>query len=366
MRKLDQYILAQFLNILVMALIGFISIFVIVDLIENLDRFIDNSVPGTVVLQYYLFSLPWFANIALPMSVLISTVFSIGLMAKRNEWTAMKSSGISLYRIAVPLVICGLLLSSVSYVLDNQLVTWGNEHRFNIEREYIKRKARKSIRKPKKVMQDVFLQKKGSLNISLDTYRTYTKEAQGVNIVKLDSGLVRSRIDAKKMAFIDSLQQWVVSDFSIRTFDSSGTEKGIAISTGDTLLTIGFVPNDISQQFKSPEELNREELKQRIALLEENGVNTRRWEVVKQFKISFAFTNLIVILFGLPLVVMKLKGGLTFGAGMSVFVIFSYYAVIKFGQSMGFKGILEPLLSAWIGNIVFIIGGIILILLARK
>ncbi len=366
MRKLDQYILSQFLSILAMALLGFISIFVIVDLIENLDRFIDNSVPAGIVLKYYLYSLPWFVNIALPMSVLISTVFSIGLMAKRNEWTAMKSSGISLYRIAVPLLICGVLLSGGSYLLDNQFVTWGNEHRFNIEREYIKRKARKSIRKPKKIMKDVFLQKKGSVNISLDTYRSYTKEAQGVNIVQLDGGLVRSRIDARKMTFIDSLKQWVISDYSIRTFDASGTETNIAISTGDTLLTIGFVPDDISQQFKSPEELNYKELEQRIALLEENGVNTRRWKVVKQFKISFAFTNLIVILFGLPLVVMKLKGGLTFGAGMSVFVIFSYYAFIKFGQSMGFKGILEPVLSAWIGNIVFITGGIILILLARK
>lgn len=366
MKKLDQYLLKQFFNILIMALLGFISIFVIVDLIENLDRFIDNSVPGKIVLTYYLYSLPWFVNIALPMSVLISTIFSVGLMAKRNEWTAMKATGISLYRIAFPLLLCGFFISGASYVLDNQLVSWGNEHRFNIEREYIKRKAKKSISKPKKIMKDVFLQKQESLHISLATYRTHQKSAEGINIVQLDSGQVYKRLDAQQMSYIDSLSQWAISGYSIRSFDTTGHEISVTISDGDTLLSIDFSPDDIAQQFKSPEELNYQELEKRIELLQENGVNTRRWEVVQQFKISFAFTNLIVIMFGLPLVVMKMKGGLTFGAGMSVFVIFTYYAFIKFGQSMGFKGILEPVLSAWIGNIIFIIGGIILIVIARK
>ena len=83
-------------------------------------------------------------------------------------------------------------------------------------------------------------------------------------------------------------------------------------------------------------------------------------------KISFSLTALIVVLFGLPLAVSKQKGGLAFAAGMSVLVIFAYYAFIKFGQSLGYKEVLDPLLSAWIGNIIFGIGGIILLLSVRK
>ena len=111
---------------------------------------------------------------------------------------------------------------------------------------------------------------------------------------------------------------------------------------------------------------NYNELTERIVQLKENGVKTTRWEISRYFKISFAFTNLIVVLFGLPLVVIKPRGGLTFGAGMSFLVIFFYYAFIKFGQSLGFKGILEPMLSAWIGNVVFSIGGLLLLFFARK
>ena len=100
----------QFLSIFIMAIVGFVTVFVIVDLIENIDKFIDNNVPLKIVLLFYFYTLPWFFSIGLPMATLIATVFSVGLMAKRNEWTAMKSSGISLYRIAVPLISIGLLL----------------------------------------------------------------------------------------------------------------------------------------------------------------------------------------------------------------------------------------------------------------
>ena len=69
------------------------------------------------------------------MSVLISTVISLGSIVKRNEWTAMKASGISIYRISIPLIFSGFLLSGISFLLDNKLVSYGNEKRFDIDRD---------------------------------------------------------------------------------------------------------------------------------------------------------------------------------------------------------------------------------------
>ena len=127
MKKLDLYLLNRFLIVLFLAIIGFVSIFLIVDLIENLDRFMDNNVPKEIVTKYYIYTLPYFLSIGLPMSVLISTVISLGYLVKRNEWTAMKASGISIYRVAIPLVLSGFLLSFLSFFLDNKLVYYGNE-----------------------------------------------------------------------------------------------------------------------------------------------------------------------------------------------------------------------------------------------
>ena len=110
LKKLDLYILSQFLVILFLSIVGFLSIFLVVDLIENLDRFMDNNVPKNIILEYYVYSLPYFLSIGLPMSVLISTVLSLGNLVKRNEWTAMKASGISIYRVAIPLILSGFVV----------------------------------------------------------------------------------------------------------------------------------------------------------------------------------------------------------------------------------------------------------------
>ena len=76
----------------------------------------------------------------------ISTVLSLGNLVKRNEWTAMKASGISIYRVAIPLILSGFVLSGFSFLLDNKLVSHGNEKRFDIDRDYVKRKSRHKIK----------------------------------------------------------------------------------------------------------------------------------------------------------------------------------------------------------------------------
>ncbi len=127
MRKLDLYLVRQFVVLLALILIGFQVIFIIVDIFENLDKFIDNKVPIKIVFLFYIYTLPWFINIGLPMAVLIATVFSMGLLVKRNEWTAMKASGISLYRVVVPFLLVSSCVSVCSFYLDNSLVSLGNE-----------------------------------------------------------------------------------------------------------------------------------------------------------------------------------------------------------------------------------------------
>ena len=366
MKKLDIYLLRQFITILTMAILGFVSVFVIVDLIENIDKFIDNSVPIKIIILFYFYTLPWFFSIGLPMATLIATVFSIGLIAKRNEWTAMKSSGISLYRIAIPLLLVGIVLSIISYELDNNLVTKGNEKVTEIEQQYMRRKARKNTFRKNKILYDVLLQKHETTHISLGKYSISGMEADNATIFSIEDGILTKRIDARKLFWNDSLLLWNMNNYSIRNFDETGNEIDVIISVVDTLINANFIPDDITQQFKSPDEMNFNELTERIALLKENGVKTIRWEVARYNKVSFSLTSLIVILFGLPLAVSKQKGGLAFAAGMSVFVIFAYYAFIKFGQSLGYKEVLDPFISAWIGNVIFAIGGLILLFSVRK
>ncbi|MBC8323621.1 MAG: LptF/LptG family permease [Candidatus Marinimicrobia bacterium] len=363
LKKLDIYLLRQFISILILSLMGFLCVFVIVDLIENLDRYIDNKMPWGIVLKYYGYSLPYFINIALPMSMMIASVFSIGLMAKRNEWTAMKSGGISLYRLTAPLLLFSIAISLVSFQFDNTYVSWGMSMRGEIEKEYMKKKPR---RRSKKTLKDIFMQKQEYQHIAITKYQSHSRKAVGITMITFADSLIQQRMDAKNMTWIDTLESWAIFDYSLRSFDENGIENSVMISERDTLLNLDFIPDDIMKGNKHPDELNFKELKARIKYLQSNGVDATRWRVQRHFKVAFAFTNLIVVLFGIPLVVMKPKSGLAFGGGVSFLVIFSYYAFIKFGQSLGINGVMDPMLSAWLGNIVFISGGLLLLFSVRK
>ena len=164
----------------------------------------------------------------------------------------------------------------------------------------------------------------------------------------------------KKINWNSRKKKWLISNYSIRKFDQNGKEKEIYIGEQDTLIDLSFLPRDIYQQARKPDELDFFALTDMIQKLKKNGVETLKWEVTRYLKISFAFTNLIVVICGIPLVVIRERGELSFGAGASIFVIFGYYAFIKFGQSLGFKGLLSPIMSAWIGNLIFFLIGIVL------
>ena len=363
MKKLDLYIIRQFLSTLAMTLMGFVSVILVVDLIENLDRFIDNSIPAGITFTYYIYAIPWFINLGLPMSMLISTVFTVGVLAKRNELTAMKSNGISLYRIAIPITSIGFIVSLISFELDNRWVTKGNKARYDIERQYMKRKAR--VRTQKEI-RNIFLQKNEMNHISLAKFRPESNAGNDITFITLDKGTVTKRMDGKTVKWLDSLKVWNVQNYSIRDFDENGSVKNTIISKKDTIIDLNFSPDDITQQSKKPDEMSYSDLTDRIQQLKENGVDSTKWEVDRYFKISFAFTNFIIVLFGIPLVVVRPKGGLSFGAGMGIFVIFIYYVFIKLGMSIGYSGITSPVTAAWMGNILFFIGGILLLIFVRK
>ena len=167
------------------------------------------------------------------------------------------------------------------------------------------------------------------------------------------------------MNWISEKSGWLVSGFKVRIFDRNGNET-VTSFPSDSLFKFNLKPEDIISTSIKPDEMRFGELSSFIQRLRQSGNDPRKWEVNLHFKISFAFTNFIVVLFGIPLASVKQRAGIGFGAGMSLLVIFIYYGFIKFGQVLGYKGILSPFLSVWFGNIIFLIAGVYLLYKIRQ
>ena len=364
MKKIDYYILREFSIIFLFVSVFFVLVSFIVDIFENLNRFIDNEVTNDILIDYYVASLPEMISVTIPVTCLVASVFTYGMMVQRKEWLVFKSSGLSLYRLAFPILFVGLFMSLGSFYFENNIVIKNNKIKNEIKDNHLKKNRNKA--KDKSIYENVYLQKNQNYLIAVEEYNDINQTIVNLNFIELSDGKMIRRIDSKKSTWKPLEEKWKIRDYSIREFDNSGSEKMIATSKQDSLLNLNFTPEDINQTGNSSEEISYNQLKNQIITLKNNGVNTVKWEVDLHYKIAYSFISLIIIFCGIPLSVFRSNTTLAFGGGLSLATIFAYIVLLKFGQSLGYAGSLSPFLAAWFSNIIFIIIGTWLMLNARK
>jgi lipopolysaccharide export system permease protein len=140
-RHLDRYVLREQLAALAAGLVFFVSIFVVVDVFEKIDTFLDNQVPLATVLLYYLVSIPGIILQVLPMAMLLSCLIALGQIGRSNELTAMRAAGIGPARIAAPILIAAFLTSALVFVTNEIFLPHLNARRTEILRVDIRSRA---------------------------------------------------------------------------------------------------------------------------------------------------------------------------------------------------------------------------------
>ena len=353
-KLLDKYIIINFLGKILITLLTFITIFVLVDIIDNLDHIMDSKMSSIEIIKYYLHSIPWYLSIALPMSLLLGTVFTMGILQKNNELSAIKASGISIGRLAIPLFIIGILFSIFSFYFENLIVTHHLQQRNEIGIKYnlISSKSNKMKKK------NIYRQESPNKILGIKNYKFRSQVAENISIQNIENGKLQSRLDAPYMKWDSKTNQWIIPEYYIRNWKNE-TLNYLA-SNNDSILQLEFTPTDLIQTTVKPEEMNYWELVNFVDKLKKNGVKDPRWAVNMHFKTAFACTSILMVIFGLSLSIRNPRSSLTVGIGISIFVIFIYYAGIKTGQSLGFKGALSPFISVWAPNFIFLLSGLYL------
>ncbi len=359
MKILDKYLLKNYFANFLGAVIVFISIFLLVDLVEKIDNFLDYDLTFLQVLYYYFYTIPWFIHISIPMSALIAVVFSLGKLIKFKEFVALKSSGISLYRVGTPLLIVGLLTSIFAFEFEDMVVVPARQKISEFEREYMTR----SYKKRREVIQrDIYVQLENGLILIVRSYNTGTNHGKFATIQKIDDGILSMRYDAQNIYWKN--EKWILTEIQKRNFENSKEEY----SFNDSLtIELGIKPEDLVQKNIDPENMTYLQLKSFIKKLENLGINSTKWKVNLYFKTALNFTSFIVILFGISIVTFQSRsGGSGAGIAISLMVIFIYYGVVMFGKILGIEGQLAPFISVWIPNFIFLFLGGVLLLGAKK
>ncbi len=352
-KQIDRYIIIQFVKNFLFALLCFILIFILVDLFENLDKFLDNKLTFGAVLNYYLYFIPEIIRLITPIAVLLATLFTAGRMVNFNEIIAVKNAGISLMRFMMPFLAMGLVITILSLYFNNWIVPEANKKKFFIERNYLgKNKNTVGLNK-------LYFQDSKNQLILIDQFKETDLSANRVSIqlYKPDSlSMLTKRVDAAQMKWDGS--KWILFNVAERNFTPGKEElksyDSIPVSGIEGLNKINLVPSQITRKQLKPEEMNYGELEEFIVSMKKGGQNTDRQMVDFYSKISFSFASFIIIIFGISISTgSKRRKGMALQFGISILVSFIYLGFIKISQSFGYNGDLNPLFTAWLANIAF-------------
>jgi len=353
MTRLDRYIIRQFILTAFFSLFAITIIFVAVNLMDNLDDFLDLNASVGKIAAYYLYFIPEIIKLMTPVAMLLSALFTTGRLSTYNELTALKSGGVSLYRFMLPMIVFAIFVSGVSIYFNGWVVPFANKKKIEIGRVYFQ----KDIEYVSK--NNIFIQDSRTRIISIGIFDDTRNVAIHVSIQDFDPGnlsVIAARFDANEMRWDPAAKQWTLFQGFERRFNND-TET---LRSFDSLFigVLNFSPDDIRKKQEKPEEMNYNDLKKFIANQQRAGQDVSRWLVDYYGKIAFPFASVIVILFGIPFSSIKRRSGLGVEAGIAIGISFLYMIFLQISQAFGYNGDMHPLLTAWLANIIFFMAGI--------
>jgi len=345
----------RFAAVLLVALCSFIAIYVVVDLIDHLDDFMNREAAPLTIARYYLHYVPYIVVLTLPVGMLLATLFVIGEMGSAYELVAIKAAGISIYRVAVPLLRLGLLISLVALLLAELVVPRSNEVRAQILSVSPTGRSGGSMR-------HICRQDRAGYILYAAIYDQRQQRAMNVVILQVHRDMPERRIDADEMAW--DKEGWLLLNATDRTFTPGGASLIAHPMMRLTALTLR--PEDLARVEKLPEQMSFLELRDYIERARLVGGDASRWLVDLHLKVAFPLANVMMVWLGFPLAARSWRGGKAFYIGLTLLIGFLFFVCIRAGQALGRAGDVNPVVGAWGGDALFFVVGLLLFRWTRK
>jgi lipopolysaccharide export system permease protein len=357
LRIYEQLILSTFLRYLFYTLVGSFILFTLVDLFDRLGSLLDNQATLLMITRYYLYRGAWIIDQVLPIAVLMATLFTIGAMARYLELTALSTGGLSLLRIARPLLVAGLVLTVAALGWREYVLPEANVRMWRVWEVEI----HKNTETQRPTRQIAATGPDGRLYYAR-RYDPNTQTVTGLKVMTMAGAVVRERLDAERAQWDG--QHWVLQHGTRRSFEGD-LENREAFEV-EIATELAITPRGLYRTRVRPENMNIRQLRDHRDLLRQTGGDPTSLDVDIQFQLAFPLINLIVVFLGVVLASGPRKTTIAAGFGTTLLVGFGYYVLMMFGRSLGHSGVLPAVAAGWAGNIVYAILAWVLFARARR
>lgn len=356
MRIIDRYIFGEFLKALIYCIVAFTLLYIIGDFFTYIDEMLRNRVGVKTMLVYYATFVPLIFVQISPITVILATIYTLSAFKRSNEITAMRVSGVSLWRIIMPILFTGALMSIAVFVINDRLVPKFTPISAEIREDEIKEIGEEE----NPVVENIAIFSTDNRIIYARTFDTQKNELGDIIIHQndADQNLIM-RLSAEKGYWENG--KWVFSNGTSYKLDRAGYIVGTPVSFRKMLMNIKEKPKDFTRKRWQPEFMNFRQLRTYIDNFAAKDSSTiKKFLVDLYYKTSFPAMCLIVIFVAAPCAFMAQRGGLLIGLGISILLGFVFYGILAIIIALGKAGFIPPFLSAWLTNIIFLIAGIYL------
>ena len=356
---IDRYLLREYAKFIGIGLGVGAVLFLVVDLLQTLDRFLRIKPPFVYILLHFAYRLPGALYDGLPIVVLIATVFLFLSLTRAHELDALKAAGVSLYRVSAPILLFAMVLSLGAAVFQEAALPDINARAEELDRVKIRGNLPRHLQK----RNQLWYRSTDTRFWRMELLDPVERSISGLLILEVDGEFqLVSRLDAQTAKWTPA--GWELSQGSVRT-----VVKGNRMESKPFVKLVMPMPehiDDFTNVQKAPEIMSFRELRAYVQKLEETGHRVGKYVVELYSKVSFPFVHLIMALVAIPFALASPRsGGRAVGIGVAIMISVGYWVVHYMALAFAKADLLPPFLAAWTANIVFAGLGTALFLRAR-
>lgn len=353
---MTRYLFDAFAKNFALTLAGLVMILLLANVFDEFNKVIRNHPPAWAIVAYFLTALPLTLAQALPLAVLVATLFTLAGMLRSHELVAMRAAGMSQWALALPFLAPALGLSILTIVFGETILPWSTAQHLTIKKVYIR----------KQPLHELATLNRAAVWSSDGKRLIYASQASGpdgvlhgVTILELSGLTVDVRVDAELARPVPGA--WELEHAQVyRWHGRAPTLSRHKLAVYPLMETM----KDFLQETQPVETLSMAQLRESIRMLQKAGRESGEEQVFYYLKWAFPFANFIVALLALGISFTfqtnpRAAPAASFGVAMIAAIC--YIAFEQFGEVLGIGGVLPPLIAMWMANAVFLATGLVLL-----
>ncbi|NTV59423.1 MAG: LPS export ABC transporter permease LptG [Deltaproteobacteria bacterium] len=350
MTILSRYMIGEFYRLFAFCEGLLVFLFLTVDFLQKIDNFIEAKASKTVVLLYFLYKAPFVMVNMVPAAVLVSTILMFTSMKKRNELTALQTSGLSTFTLSKTLMFGSLFLVVGMFLVSETVVPYTSSKGNKIWSTDVQKRDPGLFYGKEEIWY-----RGGNAIYWIRQFNPKEKTMGNPMFYFFDDAFrVVKRVEGRKGIWEGN--SWRIEDGVVQELTEDGQYSFRRFDAHS--VPIRETPETFMRGTRKPEEMSYWQLKDYAKTVRQEGYDNAKYVVDMNIKLSFPFISLILLSIGIPLALRVKKGGAPLAVSLGMAVCFLYVLILGLSRSLGLAGVLPPVFSAWLANFLFMFLGI--------